>query len=1663
MCWQPNINYWIAQIDYFCRACVCVIHRWIHPYLAVPLIFFRWDKTSLRRSVNWSIGARLLCILWLRSSSCYREIDPLSSKQYRNCVNQIWVRGQVRMVLRLLFFSTSLLMLDVNGHFPLLYNANRTTKAQFDCIYSHIVDDVQRLHEPFLRTAQLTPYCMRPSSDDDTSRNSTVFGNIHSTLTFLDLRKQGLSSQQLLAWSRSVDLLEQYASYLTTNDTQSDRLVFYNCSSAWFGSHCQYTFRSPTAIHSFGDFVRRTFEHRVQFTNSLLVHTCYPYLPECIRGPAPMCLDWREICDGKVDCVAESFGLDEQQCDQLEVNECSQDEYRCHNGAQCIPLDFVRDGITSTDCLDRTDELEFDTNANFPPPKFIVRCINVTTFSCEEITCRHPSAFACGDGSCYEDNIIPFHSRTCKGTGRDWNFTRAMLTSFDHLSSACGKALSCALRYPLSFDDTYSEEQCLSELDLSLANNCPGEYVWFPVQPVLYGYFQFVYRTNRPIAGFVGDVTPDFVCNDPRQCLSLSSQKISINGLDCRPFWQLSHDVDDTDHWAFIGIALRDTIRTCSTKGNASQCPPHSTLFHCTDSKKCISKHRLLDGILDCYHNEDETFTDSCSLNDSQRFSCTSEKKCLSPMALGPLPPNCLGKEDSLSDLYRRSPFTRLCSILPEISPDYLGETDETHCDWWPCNNPYTRCDGSYQCSNGIDELNCPDSKCGLNEFMCKIEDSDEHLCISLSQIYDERLNCTRAGIYEPMSCRELFYANHTDSNDTPHFFWDRNPCPLYDDICDRPRLSKPHPMCPIEMQRLQVCSGYLRVEATDEMLCFLMKNSFKRRPIPLFSSLHMGNFPSTRTTSVSTRRQSDDVKEKTVPFNASVELSGYCNRGILVFEGQSYTKKCLCPPSYFGARCQWQSQRVSLTIRFQWAGSSEQRHAVYHILISLIHDRHRTIEYYEDIHYVSGRDCSTKYNVYLLYPIGSKRQNDNYSVHIDAFDKHTLDYHASWHLSIPFPFLPVNRLAAQFIVPTQKARPAVDCPLQCGAHGQCFQYTNLTMYFCQCVKGYSGAHCNHTHQCSCSADSVCVSSSLCVCPQAKFGSHCHLQRTACQTYNPCAHNGECVPVDHRIAEEEFICLCTEDFMGPRCEQEVTRIDVTLNIAVIPPSIFVHFITKKDNAMHERTTTFRRVPLDEHSVTLFVSQPFNLVFMEVTGIYYLAVRRENFIVSERISAEIKSNYNCPNIAELFNATVLAYHSLRRLKHYQVPCIERHLLKCFYDDELMCVCDMHRYANCFEFTHNMNYTCRGINHCENEGQCFQDNSTCPTRSMCMCQECFYGSRCQFITKGFGLSFDAIFGYQIKPSVSLSRQSLTVKVNVALTTLMLLLGFISGILSILTFQSKQSIEVGCGLYLRASSIISILTISMFYVKFWQLVLSQMNVIASYSLRAVNCVSTDILLKVLLTTGDWLHACVAIERTVSVAKGVTFNKTRSKTVAKWIMPMILLLTTLTHIHDPIHRELMEEVEEQRIWCIIKYSPSVKIFDKVINIFHFLAPFSVNLISALAIIISTARSRSNAQKNYLTRQHLRTQFRHHKHLIISSVILIILALPRLAISLLPGCMKSYRDPWLFLAGYYTSFIPPMLVFVVYVVPSETYTQSLMMALTRIKRRLRLFARSTL
>jgi hypothetical protein len=189
-----------------------------------------------------------------------------------------------------------------------------------------------------------------------------------------------------------------------------------------------------------------------------------------------------------------------------------------------------------------------------------------------------------------------------------------------------------------------------------------------------------------------------------------------------------------------------------------------------------------------------------------------------------------------------------------------------------------------------------------------------------------------------------------------------------------------------------------------------------------------------------------------------------------------------------------------------------------------------------------------------------------------------------------------------------------------------------------------------------------------------------------------------------------------------------------------------------------------------------------------------------------------------------------------------------------------------------------------------------------------------------------------------------------------------------------------------------------------------------------------------------GDWFTACVAIERMIVVIKGINFNQARSKQNARWVIVIVVLCILLSLVHDPIHRQLVHDEEEQRTWCVVRYSSAMEIFDSTMHFLHFFVPFSVNLISALVIILRVARTHSTARKQNTYRQHLRKGFYQQKHLVISPIILVILSFPRLMISILPGCMKLARDPWLPLIGYFISFMPPLLTFVIFVWPSETY-----------------------
>ncbi|CAF3528930.1 unnamed protein product [Rotaria sp. Silwood1] len=1013
--------------------------------------------------------------------------------------------------------------------------------------------------------------------------------------------------------------------------------------------------------------------------------------------------------------------------------------------------------------------------------------------------------------------------------------------------------------------------------------------------------------------------------------------------------------------------------------------------------------------------------------------------------------------------------FQTICDGFTELIPITIegqNETDETECEQWSCKNIYTPCDGLWNCPHGEDEVGCDLSSslnCSSDCHKCVSPDTNELICLPVKQANDGKIDCLGA-TDEPTLCQEKyqvnFYYNFYCINSSPY------KCIGHQSLCDNGAFcdhGDDEKFCVKNRTDISIVdnichSSYLSIRSeVEQFLCHETKYKVKQQR--KYFSLDEMSKPVEDQTKNIIKPIFSNLPRMEMPHQHELR----CHRGFdlriwLNNEKNLTTNACLCPPSFYGNMCQYQNQRVSLTIKFQVVSDSWS--TLFAIIISLIDDsEERTIHSYEQFTYLATRDCKIKFNIYLLYSTRPKNESKNYAIQIDIYEKISLIYRGSLLFPIIFPFLPVHRLV--YIVDIPRINEDIQsCSNSQCIRGKCVKYSNNPKNgsFCQCKPGWSGRYCTIQHTCTCSSDSICIdvlanNRSVCVCPINKFGDRCLLVNTICQMDKnfTCQHGGQCIPADeYMISARKFICICPKGYIGDRCEIVDNKIILSFQKSIVlSQSIFIHFIQVINNSAPMRTTTFRTIPLTKSSLVVYCcySKPYER--------------------STIINKMINPTDRCQHINELFNGTFVQMHVLRRIKYYHLPCRNYSSnLSCFYDDLHICLCydyGNQRLANCFDFNHNMKFECLGQSVCENAGECFQDTSDCPQRSMCICPACFYGTRCQFSSSGFGLSLDSILAYHIQPHINLIHQPNIVKICFALTTILMVAGFINGTLALITFNNKIICEVGCGLYLLGSSITTLLITILFGLKFWILVLAQMAIISNRLFLQIQCISLDFLLRICLNMDQWLNACVAIERAITIIKATHFHKDKSRKLAKLAIAILLIVIIGTSIYDPFYRRLIDEENEddKRVWCIVTYPSSLQIFNSIIHTFHFLPPFVINLISAVILIAKKSRQRSNLQINRSFKELLKEQIRQHKHLFTAPVALVILALPRLILLFISKCMKSTNDAWLFLVGYLISFIPPMLTFLVFVLPSKFYKKQLHKSLvayrTKIQRRLNL------
>ncbi|CAF1018247.1 unnamed protein product [Adineta steineri] len=621
--------------------------------------------------------------------------------------------------------------------------------------------------------------------------------------------------------------------------------------------------------------------------------TCYILL-ECVRGSSYICLDWREVCDGRVDCL--NGGVDELQCFDLEINECDENEYRCHNGL-CIPEYFWTYESAIAVCADLSDT------------SIVPRCplsyIGFDIFECEEYSCQPgQKMFSCGDGQCAEDFGECY-------SGRHILLTDSM-SAQGNLSFDCWRSMVCLSKVNDQINGTSCEQLFNSSQIITHLESCET-LVQFPTIPVLYGHVYFLYRPRNIFnVSITLARTPDYVCYDERLCDFLTPS--FRNGTyTCRHGHEMGFEFNvEYQDWKSIIDSVKPYFRGCMAISRNRNYSQHLSLYSCKNSSKLISKHRIVDGISDCYLNDDEQeFELSCSLNDTFRFKCSDENQCLSPLF-----PRTRCTPSKTHHNLNEILFHTICDRTVDVSLmtiDGQNHTDETDCENWQCNNIYTRCDGVWNCLDGEDEVNCTRPICPPHSFACISPLNYTLICLPASQIYNEIIDCLGAS-------DESQYCRTVDFNiGISYGFYCLNRCLSHSALCNS------YQDCPLNddekfcENHQGLCENTAACNRTliQDVLCqigLLDRVPFTLETIPTYPQVEKRIIHHFRDYRVESRTIANDIKSQ---LDVS-RRSQRCNHGVDLYiwlGGTDYGKICFCPANYYGDMCQYQNQRVSLTL----------------------------------------------------------------------------------------------------------------------------------------------------------------------------------------------------------------------------------------------------------------------------------------------------------------------------------------------------------------------------------------------------------------------------------------------------------------------------------------------------------------------------------------------------------------------------------------------------------------------------------------------------------------------------------------------------------------------------------------------------------------------------
>ena len=1405
-------------------------------------------------------------------------------------------------------------------------------------------------------------------------------------------------------------------------------------------------------------------------------------------------------------------GEDEfDNCFLIEINQCEENEYRCLNG-MCIPKTYLID--LSYDCGDMTDEAYSDEGLTMESEY----CYNEVMILCD-FSQTSWELFSCGDGQYVEG----YDELVCSN-GRHFFYLRNLYLS--SLSTNNNEIFQCwFLLYCVTNEDnfkllSYERSQCLCKYDNREKNKCLKYFKEYC--PSLF-YFQTELNLVYPFVKFVYNKTninsfewwkPTHVCYNKQSCSNLLFDNyFLIDDLICT----------ESETILFVTKSYFYSLKKFFTHCNRS-IEDKKFLFYCNQSKQFISKYRIEDSVEDCYYGEDEdddiTSKIMYSINQRDRFKCKADNKSMVRSLIYyydsyPEKPSesgycedesyklylgkCIRSSDLACQFMRGSfipsiynIFRENCNRINYLKISIDNETDETNCEEWSTN----KCDNYWDLKNGIDELNCPHTisnyirenifKCQKNEHYCANQDgtisclpieragdgfidclwaTDERETIPQeidNEVYRESFKCRSEGMISIYRlCNKVRNCRHND---------DEIICPwLFNSSCND-EFSCKNGTC-INRVRNQ-CNGIIDCQENgeDEWFCDLDYSKDKQ-----FSLNNIEEYPLINKNSLKISvnndyhlNQSFQIKEISVKRQNDLK-NWYCNRGIIVQYRLSKKKRCLCPPSYYGLRCQYQSEFVLITVRIDIPISlakSENKNNILLIIARLILDD-QIFDYEQVFHKIFMKQI-----FYLNYPQPPPKKQGNWSVRLDAYliNFYHVDYKSSWLFNIPFSFLPVNRLVLHLLMKDSQRCSSLNC-----IHGVCQKYLNPPYdEYCQCEDKWSGKFCNETINCSCIEGGKCVNGYLkpiCICPLGRIGKECRVLFNPCMNVK-CENGGRCLPLDERQSNQ-FVCSCLDGYFGIYCEQISSQAHIAFSSSLSAKNsesklitVFVHFLKlEKDSPgilFVENRFLYKQINLNEilhvYNDNRVYLSPFILIeiyFQNNIFDYYIAgILKKNLI---SLDTKIDEINRCPFVDELiFNETVRKFPSRKKVKYYHYVCEMNHFIKCFQDESFLCFCDQFRQPDCLVFQ-RQSIQC-STNYCQNNGRCIENTINGVWDFGCVCNGCSFGSLCQLITSDYVLSFDTILGQDITASMSFKEQTFIIKFVLSIIIFMILIGTLSNVLSLITFRQGNIPEYGCGIYLFCLPLIGQIGLCVFGSRYFYLLITQLYNVHNQWFAYWSCIILEYMLTVCPMLFDWLVVCIAVERCVNIIKGALFKKRDSVKWAKRLIPFLIFIVICSSWHELFIHELVSDprMTNEHTWCVIKFPWIwIRYYRLIIHLINLIIPGFINLITTVFLLHQTTR-RKQALKTKKSEKMYWKIFRKQIPKYGSPFGLVILSIMRVTFSFTLVCITKQWHKYLYFIAYFISFVPLMATFPIFILTAKVYKTEFKKFFARCIRQLR-------